>query len=406
MEAIILSIGGELTEGFYADTNSQFLSEQLTLMGINVIKTIIIPDNLDAIIENVQTILNEADIIISTGGIGPTDDDMTREGFSKALNLPLELNEEELERIKDIFKRYRYQYSPDNDKQALFPKTSEIILNKAGTASGFYINNNGTKIFVLPGVPSQAKHLFKKFIKPKIQEELKTKTAYFIAKNLNIGEGSLNEKFRKNIEHENIEWGTISKEDGIHLKVRAMGDDADNIIKKIKTKVTEVFKKNIWGWDDDELASLLADILIQKNYTISTAESCSSGLISKILTDFPGSSKYYKGSIIAYSNEVKEKNLKVDKKIIKKHGAVSEEVVIQMAENVKSIIKTDCSIAVSGIAGPDGGTKDKPVGTVCFAVCTPEKKKTYKIMLPGNRNEVRLRTAYISLALLLKELKK
>ena len=404
MKALIISIGEELTEGFYPDTNSQFLSDELTLMGIKVIGTTIVPDDLDLIKDAIIRAGEKSDIVISTGGLGPTDDDLTRKAFADALDMPLEFDEKEKKRIIELFKNYKFKYTKDNDRQAYFPKGSSIIINNKGTASGFYINKDNVKYFTLPGVPSQAKLLFENFIKPEIGKNLEIKTSNLCAKLFGIGEANMNELFREKINTENINWGTLFKSDGLYLKVRAYGENSDERIDKVKEELSNLFSDKIWGWNDDELPKILGEKLKSKKYSLSTAESCTGGLIGKILTDISGSSSYYVGGAVVYSNELKINLLGVDEELIIKNGAVSEQVVYQLAENAKIKFNTDCAIGVSGIAGPTGGSKEKPVGLVWMGISTPKGTKTFKCHLPGNREDIRLRAAYYALNLLQNEL--
>lgn len=404
MKATIISIGEELTEGLYPDTNSQFLSDELTSIGIKVIGTSIVPDDLELIKEAIIRSGQVSDIIISTGGLGPTDDDLTRQAFAEALDMPLVFDENEKTRIKELFKKYKWDYPKDNDRQAYFPKGSSIIVNKYGTASGFFINKNNVKYFTLPGVPSQAKKLYGNFIKHEISKNLEIKTSNLCAKLFGIGEAKMNELFREKIDTSNIKWGTLFKSDGLYLKVRAYGENAKKRITKVKKDLKDLFKEKIWGWDADELPLIIKEKLINKNLTLATAESCTGGLIGKLVTDISGSSRYYVGGAVVYSNELKIKLLNVNEDDINKYGAVSEQVAFQLAENTKKKFNVDCSIGVSGIAGPTGGSDEKPVGLVWIGISTPNGTKTYKCQIPGNRDNIRLRAAYYALNLLQKEL--
>jgi nicotinamide-nucleotide amidase len=405
MKAIIISIGSELTEGLYPDTNSQKLSLRLASVGVDVIRTVIVPDELDIIKRTVFAAFYDSDLVITTGGLGPTDDDLTRKAFSEAFSLPLELNRKELARIKSLITSKGYPYSKDNNRQAYFPKTSEMILNEEGTASGFYLVEINRIIFALPGVPNQALKMFDHFIVEKIDAKQKVKTKSLTVKTFNITESMLNSKFRENIDAANLIWGTLAKHDGIYLKVKAKGDNAVDIISTAKRDIDALFKGKIWGYDDDELSLMCASALREKKLTISTAESCTGGLISKILTDISGSSDYFKGSIVSYSNETKISLLKVKKETIDKYGAVSEQTVKKMAKSCAKKLNTDIAISVSGIAGPSGGSKEKPLGTVYMCIKTPSETKVFHYFLPGNRDEIRKRTAYYALIQLLKMIK-
>lgn len=400
--AIILSIGQEMTEGKFSDTNSTYIAEKITEIGISVARIIILPDKKDAIVAALWGALNDADIIISTGGLGPTDDDLTREAFSVCLNMPLMKNNEELNRIKELFKNRNIPYSDDNERQAYFPESSQMILNRYGTASGFFIKKENKMLFAIPGVPYEAYRLLEEFIFPQIKSAYHLLTAITTVKTFGISEAGLNEKFRKLITRKDMEWGTLAKKDGIYLCIRSFGENAEKTVAEVKQELQVHFARYIWGWDDEQLAESVGKLLVQKGYTLSTAESCTGGLIGKLLTDIPGSSRYYSGGAVVYSNEMKTHLLGVAEEIIKNHGAVSEPVVQILAENAKSIFHTECSISVSGIAGPDGGSEEKPVGTVWIAISTPQKTFTQKYIFPGNRELIRERTAYYALSLLRK----
>ncbi len=406
MKCVILAIGEELVKGEYYETNGKLIAEELTSYGIEVVRIEIIPDDIDRLIRSIVNAINDSELIITTGGLGPTDDDLTRYAFSSALELPLMINEEELMRIKNLFKRFGFKYSKDNDRQAFFPKTSEIILNKKGTASGFYINYRHTQIFTLPGVPEQAEYLFKNYVLKKLDMKKIIDTYSFTAKTQNLAEAYLNELFREKIETENMKWGTRFREDGIHLNVSIKGKNAKKILEKTKNKVIQVYEDNIWGWDEESLPELIGGLLKENSLNLCTIESCTGGLIGKLLTDIPGSSKYYVGGAIVYSNEMKMNFLKVNPTTIKDFGAVSEQCVTELADNGRKIFGTDFAIAISGIAGPDGGSDEKPVGTVWIGIAGPEKTKAFRFVLPGKRETVRLRTAYYALGILNRMLEK
>jgi nicotinamide-nucleotide amidase len=373
-------------------------------MGINVISIISVPDNLEIITSTIKQSLQNADIIIATGGLGPTDDDLTRDAVSEALSLPLQKNEEEEERVKSLFTKWKIPYSDDNIRQAYFPKDSEILFNKKGTASGFKINKDNKLLFFTPGVPKEAKYLFDEFIFNEIKDKFSIDYTKLVIKTHNISEAKLNEEFRKLEISQSVEWGTLAKDDGIHLYVIVKGESSENKINEIKIELIKKFGDFIWGYNNEVLPEIIAALLKQNNFSLCTAESCTGGLIGKLITDIPGSSSYFKGGAVVYDNSIKTSLLNVDDEIIKKYGAVSQETVSQMAINAKQIFNTDCSIAVSGIAGPGGGSKEKPVGLVWMAASTPYSTLTLSRIFPGDRDTVRTRAAYYALTLLKKAL--
>lgn len=393
MLAEIITIGDELLIGQTIDTNSAWIGEQLSLIGISVQQISSITDNKQHIIEALDIASNRADIIILTGGLGPTKDDITKHTLCNYFNTELELNSTILERLKARYAEFNVPLNEANKAQALLPKSCTILPNTRGSASGMWFEKNGKVYISLPGVPYEMKGILTDEGFPKLIQHFKTPNViHRTIRTIGIPESKLAERIEN--------WETDLKEKGLSLaylpspgfvRLRISGVDRDGtkaqIIKEKEESLLTLLGNAVYGYEKELLEEVVGQILTDQNKTISLAESCTGGAIAKLLTNIPGSSTYFKGGLVSYANEIKINVLNVDEKDIKTHGAVSQPVVEQMANNVRKMMGTDFSISTSGIAGPTGGTEQKPVGTVWMAVSSAEKTVTKKYLLPYNNRE-------------------
>lgn len=412
MKAEIITIGDEILIGQIVDTNSAWMATELNNIGIKVAQITSISDDPDHITEALNSAKTRADIILITGGLGPTKDDLTKKVLAKYFNSELIVHQPTLEHVTDFFARRNKAITPINKDQALVPACCKVLFNKNGTAPGMWFEDQGKFIISMPGVPFEMKGLMRYAVLPKLTtlngiQKIVHKTVLTIG----IGESFLADQIE---EWENslpvfIKLAYLPAPGQVRLRLSAIGEDQKLLelaIKKEIEKLKTIIPDAIFGYDQQNLAAAVGELLTQKGLTLASAESCTGGKIAESITSNAGSSKYFKGSVVAYSNEVKQHVLKVNENDLNKFGAVSEQVVKQMASGVQKLLKTDYAVATSGIAGPDGGTNDKPVGTVWMAIATPDKVIAQKMNYANNRERNILRSTQDLLNLLRLELLK
>jgi nicotinamide-nucleotide amidase len=391
MNAIIINIGDELLIGQVTNFNASWMAEQLTTIGIEVIRINVIPDKEEDIIASLNESGQHADLVLITGGLGPTNDDITKETLCKYFNLPLIFNEDVYKDILDIFSRQGLSVTEINRKQAEVPEGCKIIRNTQGTASGIWFEKDEKIFIATPGVPFEMKPMMTDSILPLLEKRMKGDViVHKTVLTHGIGESFLADKIAswENALPSNTRLAYLPAPGIVRLRLTARGSNKDILIKTIDEevlKLQELISANIYGYNTDSMEQIIGKLLIQKGKTLATAESCTGGYIAHRITNVQGSSSYYMGSVIAYANEIKENLLDVKHKTLEKYGAVSEETVIEMAANVRIKLHADFSIAVSGIAGPDGGTPEKPVGTVWIAVASPDNIIAQKFRFGTNR---------------------
>ena len=406
----IITIGDELLIGQVVDTNSAWMAQRLNEIGIKVKQISSVSDDESHILKALYEASLRADIILITGGLGPTKDDITKKTLCKYFKTGLKFDEESFKIIESIFISRGRQVTPINRLQAEVPENCTVLHNYQGTAPGMWFEQNEKIYISMPGVPSEMKGLMEKIVIPKIKERFPL--VPIIHKTIltqGIGESYLSDlisSWEDNLPS-HIKLAYLPAAGMVRLRITAKGVDEEALLKEVNAealKLKALIGEYIYGYENDRLEGLIGRLLRDQKKTISTAESCTGGFIAHKITSIPGSSEYYIGSIVAYANEIKVNELDVDFHIFEKYGAVSEEVVKSMASNVRKKFKTDYSIACSGIAGPDGGTIDKPVGTVWIAVSNAEKTITRKLQLGTNRERVILETAQHALNVLRKML--
>jgi nicotinamide-nucleotide amidase len=419
MQAEIITIGDEILIGQIVDTNSAFMATLLNINGVSVKQISSVSDDQDHIIKALNEAKERADIILITGGLGPTKDDITKKTLAQYFNSKMRFDEVAFQDVKNIFSFYGKEVTPINRLQAEVPEICEVIRNLNGTAPGMWFDVNG-KVFVsMPGVPHEMKAMMKDSVVPKILERFHL--PFIVHKTVltqGIGESFLAETiadWENSLAAEGIKLAYLpSPGMMVRLRLSTSGKDkgklnttVDNKIEELKKLIPEyIYGYEIFGEERETLEELVGKLLRDKKKTVSTAESCTGGYISHLITRIAGSSDYYAGSIISYSNQVKEAELNVPKELLDTKGAVCQSVVEFMAQSVREKLKTDYSIACSGIAGPTGGTDKKPVGTVWIAIATPEKVISEKFLFGNNRERNIQRTANTALNMLKKELEK
>ena len=387
MRVGIITIGNELLSGFTIDRNAAWIGQQLLSSGIKVNVHHTIPDDLGVIYDTLEYQFREwrCDQIIVTGGLGPTVDDITVSSFLEYFDDSHEFDKDYWEILSERFKRLNFKMPNLNKNQAYKSKRGIMIPNLVGTARGLHYtkkhdsvlksvkglitgDKNRVNFFALPGVPKEMKSMFTNYVLPEIEKSLKNKVVCKSIRTTGVPESILQEKITDIID------ANKEKCDIAFLPHRMLGVDirltsSDNqLVVDLINSIVPRIKKYVYGYDNDKLEQVIADLLIQNNLTVSTAESCTSGLLASRLTDVPRSSQYFKGGSVCYSNELKINDIGVDKDLIEKYGAVSEEVAESLAKNIAQKNNTDIGIGITGIAGPDGGTEKKPVGLVFVGI--------------------------------------
>lgn len=411
MIAEIITIGDEILIGQIVDTNSAWMAQKLNLAGIRVKQITSISDDRNDILNTLHQASQRADIILITGGLGPTKDDITKKTLAEYFQTGLRTDLDALENVKQIFARYKVEVSEINKKQAEVLENCTILLNKNGTAPGMWVEEN-QKIYVsMPGVPFEMMYMMEDLVIPKIKEKFKLPNIYHhTILTAGIGESILAEKI-SDIEDslpEHIKLAYLPRLGMVRLRLSGSGPDANSLnteIQAFSKKIIDEIREYVIIESDTALEKAILDFMQFKKLTLATAESCTGGYISHLITQHPGSSKVFLGGAVSYSNQLKVSMLGVSEQTLLDYGAVSEEIVREMATGAQHKYNSDYSISVSGIAGPDGGSTEKPVGTVWIAVSGKSKILTKKYTF-GNKRAQNIERASISaLTLLFKLLK-
>lgn len=391
MKAEILTIGDELLIGNTINTNAAWIAQKLNLIGIDVIHHLTLSDEKDDIRNNLDSALKRVDIVVITGGLGPTNDDITKYVLADYFGAKLIFNEPAFQNIERLFAHRKKWINEATRKVAYLPDNCIPIQNKMGTAAGMLFTKNNKTIVSMPGVPYEMKAMMSDDFVPYLQNKYKLPT--ILHKHIltaGVGETEIAEKL-ETFEHnlsKYLKLAYLPSLGCVKLRLTAKGNTAEKLQKIIHDATDEIQSKlNEWifGYDDETLESVIGKMLQTKNLMLGTAESCTGGLLAHKITSVAGSSAYFKGSIISYANEIKEGILGVQKKTLAKYGAVSEETVSEMLLGALKQLDVNIAVAISGIAGPDGGTKEKPVGTVFIGIANKEKQLIKKFTFYKNR---------------------
>jgi nicotinamide-nucleotide amidase len=409
VKAELLTIGDEILIGQIVDTNSQWMGAELGKLGVHVVRKTSIGDAEAEILEALKSAEEKADVILITGGLGPTKDDITKKTLSKYFGCGMELREEALEKLTQFFQSRGKEVSETNKTQAVLPTACTYLPNLCGTAPGMWFERNG-KIFVsMPGVPFEMKDLMTREVLPRIQKEKKLPSIlHKLIRTVGVGESVLSDMLEEweQALPSNMKLAYLPAISEVKLRLTCYGSDLQQLNEEANAclkKMLPAIQEYVFGYSEAPLEQALGKYLTHSNLTLSSAESCTGGYLSHLLTSIPGSSDYYKGSVVAYHNEVKMQELKVPLEILQTHGAVSEETVRIMASEVRKKLKTDIGLAATGIAGPGGGTDEKPVGTVWIAYADKDKVVSKKLQLT-NRRDLNIRmSAYAMLNLMRRE---
>ena len=383
MFAEIITIGDELLIGQVTDTNSAWMGRELNKAGIEVIRVVSVRDRAEEISEAVDDAMKRVDIVLVTGGLGPTKDDITKQTLCTYFGTELVFSEEVFENVKRVLAG-RIPMNALNRSQAMVPKDCIVINNRVGSASVSWFERDFNELVSMPGVPQEMTTVMSEEIIPRLREKFDTDIIIhktFTVKN--YPESVLAEKLEswEVALPECIKLAYLPKPGIIRLRLTGRGKQKEEVRMLMDMeagKLEELLGDDIFDEDDTPLEILVGNLLKKKNLTVSTAESCTGGSIAARLTSIPGSSEYFKGAVVAYSNEIKEALLHVSTKTLEKRGAVSEETVVEMVKGAMETLKTDCAVSTSGIAGPGGGTREKPVGTVWIAAAYKNEIRTMK----------------------------
>jgi nicotinamide-nucleotide amidase len=408
IQASIVSVGNEILSGKTVDTNAAHLSSELLMIGIPVVSTYVVRDEIDAIVRGLELAIADADIVLTTGGLGPTDDDLTRQAFAEFLGVELELRDELLERIEKFFAGRNYPMAERNKIQAYIPAGAKTLAN-IGTAPGIMAESKGKLFFALPGVPMEMERMFAESVLGELKR-LASDQAIVIKKLkcFGAGESTIAEMLGTMMQRGRNPLINCTASSGIiTLHIIATAEDTETAgqmalkdEKFLRNKLGEL----VYGTEEQSLAEVVGEKLAGQGKTLAVAESCTGGLLAKLLTDIPGSSNYFTYGWITYSNQAKSSELGVDADLIDQYGAVSEQAARAMATGARNRAGTDYAISITGIAGPAGGTEQKPVGIVYIGVDSNNGCFIRQFFLSGNRRFIRLRAAQTALNLLRLEL--
>lgn len=393
MKGEIINIGTELLLGNIVNTNATYLSNKLADRGIDIYYHTVVGDNKNRLKEVFNIALSRSEVIICTGGLGPTDDDITKETICEALNKKLILNMEELDKIKEYFNKKGLKMTKNNTKQAYVIEGSKVLPNDIGTAPGLYIDNGKNKIVILPGPPKELNIMFEKYVLPLFEQKEIIKSRFI--KTIGIGESTLETKIKDIIEKQtNPTIATYAKPGSVDIRVTAKAhskEKADLLIDGMISKLKPIIDNYVYSYDGKSIEEVVFHLLSKKNMKIGFCESCTGGLICSTLTKIPGASRVFERGIVTYSNQSKIDELNVKKSTLLKYGAVSKETAMEMAKGLLEKGNIDIAISVTGIAGPTGGSKEKPVGLVYIGVSYKDYCYANKFIFRGDRESIQLR---------------
>jgi nicotinamide-nucleotide amidase len=402
LKSEIIAIGSELLTPFRTDTNSLWLTQRLNSVGIEVKLKTVVGDDESRLEEAIRDALRRSDAIISTGGLGPTEDDITRKVFARVTARQLIIDYDVLAAIRNKFASRGFQMTPNNERQALVPRGATVLPNPNGTAPGLKLMQDGKLIVLLPGPPREMKPMFDDFVMPDLEKmsrgvRLSTRTL----KVTGLGESALDDLIAPIYKEYTNPSTTILFTDSdleIHLTAQAeTAGRAEELVDELADKLSDKLGANLYSADGESIEEVVGQRLALKGYTIATAESCTGGLIAERITRVPGSSQYFLGSIISYSEDVKIHLLGVSADLIDSRGVVSGDVAEAMARKVKEKIGSTIGLSITGVAGPDGATEGNPVGTVYIGMADDVGSSNRRIILPGDRHLIRWRASQAAL---------
>jgi len=402
MTSAVFSIGTELTRGEIANTNATWLCEELTLIGHEVAEAVVIADSKDDIRSSLLRLSSTHSVIVSTGGLGPTTDDITTECVANVLGVPLERDAASLEAIRARMARFGRTVTPSNAKQADFPRGATILPNPNGTAPGFAVNVGGCRAFFMPGVPGEMKPMFANYVAPDLRTLVRGGSYQVRLRTFGLPESAVNDRLAGIEGAHGVVIGYRAHFPEIEVKVLARASTQQEA-KRVAVAAAEAVKGRlgdvVYGEGSVDFAESVGSLFRERGLTLAAAESCTGGLVAQLITDHAGASEFFRGSIVAYDDSVKTAVLGVPATLVSSRGAVSTEVARAMAEGARRALGVDVALAVTGLAGPGGATASKAVGDVHLAVATADGTTDRQLSFPGSRSQVRLLAAYAALSL-------
>ncbi len=412
MKAEIITIGDELLIGQVIDTNSAWMAEQLNLVGLQVHQITSISDDRDHILSALALAAERANVVLITGGLGPTKDDLTKPTLCAYFDTPLVFHQPTYDHIAQLFSQRGYPMTEVNRHQADVPQSCTVIPNLNGTAPGMWFEQDGIIYVSMPGVPFEMKPMMLNEVLPRLLKRFEG--SFILHRTIltqGIGESALAEKIEawEDALPSNIKLAYLPQPGIVRLRLTATGDNKQELSAKVKNqieKLLQIIPHLVFGFDEDSLEAVVGKLLLKKHRTVATAESCTGGYLAHLITSVAGSSAWYIGSVVAYQNSIKTQSLNVPEKMIEEYGAVSQQVVEAMADGMRKSFDTDYALAVSGIAGPDGGTNEKPVGTTWIALATPQGVTSQKFLFGEHRQRNIRKAALTALNMLRLELLK
>lgn len=411
MLAEIITIGDEILIGQIVDTNSAWIGQQMNAVGFKVHQITSVSDNREHILAALKEASGRVQVVLITGGLGPTKDDITKKTICDYFNVGLRFDEQAYKDVEHLFKIRGREVTNINRLQAEVPENCSTLYNKAGTAPGMWFDEGGVIYVSMPGVPHEMKYLMEKEVLPRLKE--KFETPFILHKTLltqGIGESFLSEMIAdfEDALPANFKLAYLPAAGSVRLRLTASGNrnEVTETMNRLVAELSVLVSEYLYGFDEESIQEVVGRLLKSKKLTLGTAESCTGGFLSHLITSISGSSEYYMGSTVTYSNESKTALLDVPADLVKQFGAVSEEVVKAMADGAKRKFNSDCALATSGIAGPGGGTPEKPVGTVWIGISTPEGTWAKKVLLGDNRLRTIEVASMTALNMLRKELLK
>ncbi len=402
MKAEIIAVGSELLTPDRVDTNSLFLTEELNKLGIEVLRKTIVGDNRELLAEAFRDALNRVPVVITSGGLGPTEDDLTRETVAELLGRRLQRNDEVVRAIEARFRSFKRDMPAVNLRQAMVPEGAEVLENPRGTAPGLWIEDKGRMVALLPGPPRELKPLFLEQVLPRLRRHVSgVRMFHRELRVTGLGESHVEERIRPiYTRYPQVNTTILAAPGEVQIHLRVWTDDttqAETTLDEIVRSFELALGDRIFAHKDVPLEDVVAELLTTNRATISTAESCTGGLLAERLTRIPGSSPYFLGGVVSYSNERKTVWTEVPAELIASKGAVSAEVAIALAEGIRRSVGSTFGVGITGIAGPGGGSEEKPVGTVHIALATPTGTKERLVHLPGDREMIRFHASQLAL---------
>jgi len=393
MNASIIAIGSEMLGPTRVDTNSLKITAALEDFGVGVMRKSVVGDTLRDLVEEIEFLISRGDILIITGGLGPTEDDLTREALAEAFGLAMEVDQSIIDRIASRFAARGWVMPEVNKRQANVFRGQTTLTNERGTAPGFHIETRGKHVWVFPGVPHELEWMLATYFVPWLRQISGGRARYRrVLKIAGITESGVEEKLKPYYDAHAGEVPTILASQGhieIHLQADGSESDARTLIASREREIAGIFGDRIFGYDDDTIESVIGALLKSRGETLAVAESCTGGLLGSRITDVSGSSSYFLGGAICYTGAAKIAMAGVDAELIREHGEVSEPVAIALAQGIRDRFGSTWGVGVTGIAGPTGGTPEKPVGTVHIAVAWPEGHKHRKFLWQGPRTIIK-----------------